>query len=137
VSHSGLAADGIVFESNLYHRLFPCDLILNWNFVSTQGSTDRDYPDLASARASPEGRSAGWESRGVDSLDPGFRDPANHDLGLAPGSPALDAGVPLPYTSPDSTRIERLPDIGAIESADADPGGFFRRGTRTATAPWT
>ena len=50
---------------------------------------------------------------GADPSTVAFLDPAAFDLGLAPGSPAIDAGLLIPGFTDDVT--DGLPDLGAFE----------------------
>ncbi|MEM7045587.1 MAG: hypothetical protein AAF543_22480, partial [Pseudomonadota bacterium] len=66
-----------------------------------------------------------------------FEDEAKLDFGLRPGSPAIDAGEPLPESWPDSRRPSGKPDIGPFEFGQA-PGPDWPRPRRTvftATMP--
>jgi len=69
----------------------------------------RDFLDGKKAAQS------GWAAHDVVA-DPRFVDLAAGDLRLAPGSPAIDAGVPLPAGWPDSLRAadRGKPDLGAL-----------------------
>ena len=54
---------------------------------------------------------------GPGSVDSWLADPAGGDLGLAAGSPFVDAGVPVPNVSdrPGVDYTGAAPDLGAVE----------------------
>ncbi len=65
------------------------------------------------------------EPHAVRAPKPGFVRPETGDFSLAPGSPALDRGLPLPGLN-DGFR-GKAPDLGALEQGDPTP----RYGPRT------
>lgn len=95
-----------------------------WYGIAFQHSHNLQWPDALNSTWTYRDLFPGWPHAffnlyliGIPNhynefyADPGLVDPANNDLRLAPGSPAIDAGVDvgLPYTG-------SAPDLGALET---------------------
>ena len=96
VRHTGSAADGNVFEGNLYHQVEPGKVFENWALPYGQRAT---HATLDAARTSPAGQAAGWEAQGIQGWP---------TLGID-SAPALPAGWP------DSAALVGARDRGSFE----------------------
>ncbi len=91
-----------------------------------QASPNMDFNILVNANDSPDVRGNGGQYLGRDTGALMFKNDATLDFGLKQGSPAIDAGTPLPEDWPDSRENTDKPDIGPFEFGD-NPGPDWPR----------
>ena len=89
-----------------------------------------DYNILVNAKDSPDVRGRGGQYLGEDQTALLFNNETALDFGLQRGSPAIDAGEPLPEGWPDSRPATDKPDIGPFEFGER-PGPDWPRPRRT------
>lgn len=85
---------------------------------------------LINREDNPQIRGRSGRYLGADAELLRFRNEAGLDFGLAVDSPAIDAGMPLPETLPDSREKSAKPDIGPFEYGEV-PGPEWPRPRRT------
>jgi hypothetical protein len=96
-----------------------------------QNKPNSDYNILVNARDSEGVRGRGGKYLGNSLAAVRFRNETGLDFGLEEGSPAIDAGEPLPADWPDSRTISDRPDIGPFEFGE-NPGPDWPRPRTTA-----
>lgn len=95
-----------------------------------QASPDSDFNILVNATDNQKLRGRQGMYLGQDNMALRFKNEARLDFGLRQGSPAIDAGAPLPEDWPDTRHVVGKPDIGPFELGD-DPGPDWPRPRRT------
>lgn len=124
---------GTLFWESREHLVFRNNIIVfdqMWDAEDPEVPLDSDYNLLVHVDDQPWIRGVDHGIYlGDDADDVGFVDYLNLDYALASGSPAIDAGVPIPGYTDDVT--DGVPDLGAFEFGE-QPGSQWPR-PRTTT----